>query len=68
MNAVTDVGAPSYTSGVHMWKGTAATLKPSETVIRPRPSSSMYTADDPPSTMALTACQITGSRVEPVAP
>src|SRR3990172_8167471 len=28
MNAVTDVGAPSYTSGAHMWKGTAATLNP----------------------------------------
>src|SRR3989304_2488156 len=27
MNAVTTEGAPSYTSGVHMWKGTAATLK-----------------------------------------
>ena len=28
MNAVTGVGAPSYTSGTHMWNGTAATLKP----------------------------------------
>src|SRR5919198_6015911 len=27
MNAVTHVGAPWYASGVHMWKGTAATLK-----------------------------------------
>src|SRR3954471_932848 len=26
-NAVTGVGAPSYTSGVHMWNGTADTLK-----------------------------------------
>ena len=26
MNAVMGVGAPSYTSGVHMWKGTSATL------------------------------------------
>ena len=25
--AVTGVGAPSYTSGVHMWNGTAASLK-----------------------------------------
>ncbi len=31
MNAVTGVGAPWYTSGVHMWNGTAATLKPSPT-------------------------------------
>ena len=28
MNAVTGVGAPSYTSGVQKWNGTAATLKP----------------------------------------
>ncbi len=26
MNAVTGAGAPSYTSGVHMWNGTAETL------------------------------------------
>jgi hypothetical protein len=26
MNAVTNVGAPSYTSGLQKWKGTAATL------------------------------------------
>ena len=26
MNAVTGVGAPWYTSGVHMWNGAAATL------------------------------------------
>ena len=28
-NAVTGVGAPSYTSGVHIWKGAADTLKAS---------------------------------------
>src|SRR3954467_9417322 len=27
MYAVAGVGAPSYASGVHMWKGTALTLK-----------------------------------------
>ncbi len=27
MKAVTGVGAPSYTSGVHMWNGTADSLK-----------------------------------------
>ena len=27
-NAVIGVGAPSYTSGAHMWNGTAAILKP----------------------------------------
>src|SRR3954452_19290127 len=29
MNAVTGVGAPSYTSGVHMWNGAADALKAS---------------------------------------
>ena len=35
MNAVIDVGAPSYASGVHWWNGTAAILKnrPAESVI-----------------------------------
>ncbi len=33
MKAVTGVGAPSYTSGVHMWKGTALALKPRATTI-----------------------------------
>src|SRR4030067_909521 len=28
MKAVIEVGAPSYTSGAHMWNGTAAILKP----------------------------------------
>ena len=28
MNAVTGVGAPWYTSGVHWWNGTADTLNP----------------------------------------
>ena len=28
IKAVTGAGAPSYTSGVHMWNGTAETLKP----------------------------------------
>ena len=37
MNAVAGVGAPSYTSGAHMWKGTAATLKPNPTRSIPAP-------------------------------
>ena len=28
MKAVTGVGAPSYTSGAQLWKGTAEILKP----------------------------------------
>jgi hypothetical protein len=35
--AVTGVGAPSYTSGVHMWNGTAAILKPNPTPTSARP-------------------------------
>src|SRR5438067_4932864 len=35
MNAVTHVGAPWYASGVHMWKGTAATLKANPAPRRP---------------------------------
>ena len=37
MKAVTVVGAPSYTSGAHMWKGTLATLKPKPTSSRAAP-------------------------------
>ena len=40
MNPVTGDGAPWYTSGVHMWKGTAATLKEKPTSIRASPASS----------------------------
>ena len=40
MNAVTGVGAPWYTSGVHMWNGTAATLKPRPTSSSATPASS----------------------------
>src|SRR5881296_1700914 len=32
MNAVTGVGAPSYASGVHWWKGTTAALNARPTV------------------------------------
>src|SRR5512140_4010686 len=37
MKAVTAEGAPWYTSGVHMWKGTAAILKPNPTRISAEP-------------------------------
>src|SRR3954465_932054 len=38
MNAVTGVGAPSYTSGVHMWNGAADTLNPKPTNNNTRPT------------------------------
>ena len=34
-NALTGVGAPSYTSGAHIWKGAAETLNPNPTNINP---------------------------------
>ena len=37
MNPVTGVGAPSYASGAHMWKGTAATLNASATRMKYSP-------------------------------
>ena len=39
MNAVTDVGAPSYTSGTQARKGAAAILKPKPTSSKPNPIS-----------------------------
>src|SRR5579862_8177940 len=39
MKAVTGVGAPSYTSGVHMWNGTTETLNAKPTIIRAMPTS-----------------------------
>ena len=41
MYPVTGVGAPSYTSGAHMWNGTAATLNPKPTSSNPSPISSI---------------------------
>ena len=38
MKAVTGVGEPWYTSGVHAWNGTAATLNPSPTSSRANPA------------------------------
>ncbi len=38
-NVVTGVGAPSYTSGVHMWNGTAEILNASPASTNTRPNS-----------------------------
>ena len=62
---VTVVGAPSYTSGAHMWKGTLATLKPKPTRSRPAPTSAM--APLPP-VAARTAGAMTESKVLPLTP
>src|SRR2546421_7818339 len=65
MNAVTGVGAPWYTSGVHMWNGTAATLKPRPTSNRAKPATSTPLDDGPP---ALRNASTLPSWVDPVAP
>ncbi len=41
MNAVTGVGAPSYTSGAQAWNGTAATLKANPTSSSAKPTGSI---------------------------
>ncbi len=38
MNTVTQVGEPSYTSGIHMWNGTAPNLKPTPTIRNAMPN------------------------------
>ena len=40
MKAVTGVGAPSYTSGVHMWNGTALILNASPATMNTTPITS----------------------------
>ena len=41
MNAVTGVGAPSYTSGAQLWKGTAEILKPKPVTMSTKATTSM---------------------------
>src|SRR5581483_6107560 len=38
IKAVTGVGAPSYTSGIHHWNGTSPTLNPKPTSNNPPPT------------------------------
>src|ERR1700678_461217 len=47
MNTVTQVGEPSYTSGIHMWKGTAPNLKPTPTMRKAMPNSKPMLSDRP---------------------
>ena len=53
MNAVTGVGAPWYTSGVHMWNGTAATLNANPTSRKTTASSPIAWLPGPPSASAI---------------
>src|SRR3954471_642267 len=63
MNAVTIVGAPSYASGVHMWKGTADTLNAKPTAISPTARSARVFGA--PVACAESAVPISSIRVEP---
>ena len=65
MNAVTGVGAPWYTSGVHMWKGAAATLNPSPTSSRANPTNNTPSCS---STTFARNCAMPVRLVVPVAP
>ena len=65
MKAVTGLGEPSYTSGVHMWNGTAATLKASPTKSRTMPAISVPSLT---STRVARKAWMPSSDVVPVAP
>src|SRR5580704_11881871 len=64
MNPVAGVGAPWYTSGVQVWNGTAATLKPSPTMTSTMPASRMLLG----TWVWARNTAISDSRVDPVAP
>src|SRR5207253_5862576 len=51
--AVTGVGAPSYTSGAHMWNGTAAILKPTPATTRMTASTSRGSRSCPTKIVAI---------------
>src|SRR5215813_6613412 len=53
MKAETLVGAPSYTSGAHMWKGTAEILKPNPTRRSPTPARNMAECGRPATAAAM---------------
>src|SRR5947209_18692379 len=63
---VTGDGAPSYTSGVHMWNGTAATLnaKPTRSRARPENRRPLLSAGG----VSRKKMKMSARRVEPVAP
>ena len=55
MNAVTGVGAPSYTSGVHWWNGATDALKPIPASVSAMPVSSSGSLATPPAFAAIPA-------------
>ena len=65
MNAVIGLGAPWYTSGVHMWNGAADTLNASPTTSRAKPASSVPSSN---SVLWARKLEMPVSDVVPVAP
>ena len=51
-NAATGVGAPSYTSGVHIWNGPIASLNPNPAVARTTPTRTAIAPKGRPSATA----------------
>ena len=64
INSVTAVGAPWYTSGIHMWNGTTPSLKASPATMNTRPNTSTWCLIWP---LAM-ACATSFTSSEPVAP
>src|SRR6266851_6570189 len=64
MNTVTLVGEPSYTSGIHMWKGTAPNLNPMPTMRKAMPNTRPMLSPNP----FCTAPAIAASSRFPVTP
>ena len=64
MNTVTHVGDPSYTSGIHMWNGTAPSLNPIPTMRNAMPNIKPMLSANPP----CTALAIAASSRLPVTP
>src|SRR5215218_6658184 len=63
MNAVTAVGAPSYTSGVHWWNGATEALNASPAITSATPASISGSSETSPAAAATPE-----KSVEPVAP
>src|SRR5512133_2568189 len=53
IKVVTGAGAPWYTSGIHIWKGTSASLKPIPTSIMPRPMTIRGDMEEPDKKFAI---------------
>ena len=64
MNTVTHVGDPSYTSGIHMWNGTAPSLNPTPTIMNAIPNMRPML----PAKLEWTICAIAASSRCPVTP